>query len=252
MPLIDSPRITKADRAVWDMRWAMDLRLASARASRMDQLERRAMDEVRAFLERGKAYVSVSWGKDSVVTAHLALRADPALTLVYAREDPFYSPECLLVRDDFLSAHPDALYDEMTCDVPLDLSRECGWAWDPSIVCGDRGMAAEHGPRYICGIRAQESRDRTLRMAVHGHSSRNSCAPIGWWSMTDVFCYLARYDLPVHPAYAMSMGGRMNRDAIRVAPLTGPRGTGRGRSEWEKAYYQDHIDKLRLQAEASR
>lgn len=57
----------------------------------------------------------------------------------------------------------------------------------------------------------------------------------------DVFAYLAARDLPVHPAYAMSHGGRLDRRWLRVGSIGGTRALGRGRMEWESAYYGDVI-----------
>jgi len=81
-------------------------------------------------------------------------------------------------------------------------------------------------------------------MAVHGIATERTCAPIGRWSAEDVWAYLYARGLPVHPAYAMSMGGLLDRDRIRVGPLAGERaaawaeqGSGHGRLEWERRYY---------------
>lgn len=59
-----------------------------------------------------------------------------------------------------------------------------------------------------------------------------------------MFAYLHRFDLPVHPAYAMSRGGLWDRDRIRVASLGGRRGEGMGRAEWERAYYGRELTRL--------
>jgi phosphoadenosine phosphosulfate reductase len=78
-----------------------------------------------------------------------------------------------------------------------------------------------------------------------GVSSEQTCAPIGWWKAEDVFAYLYKYKLPVHPAYAMTQGGQWDRKRIRVASLGGRRGRGMGRAQWERAYYRDVLSKLR-------
>lgn len=77
---------------------------------------------------------------------------------------------------------------------------------------------------------------------IRGLSSLHTCAPIGWWSDTDVFAWLAARDLPVHPAYACSMGGMLERRHLRVAGIGGDRGTGFGRREWERRYYPEMCD----------
>lgn len=57
----------------------------------------------------------------------------------------------------------------------------------------------------------------------------------------DVFAYLHKHDLPVHPAYAMTMGGFYDRRWLRVSSLGGLRGADRGRAEWEQQYYGDIV-----------
>jgi len=52
------------------------------------------------------------------------------------------------------------------------------------------------------------------------------------------------YNLPVHPAYAMTAGGRWDRKHIRVASLGGQRGAQYGRREWEREYYGDVLRRL--------
>lgn len=56
-------------------------------------------------------------------------------------------------------------------------------------------------------------------MGRHGEISANSCRPIGNWIAGDVFAYLHKNQLPVHPAYAMTYGGARDRASLRVHPL---------------------------------
>jgi len=105
---------------------------------------------------------------------------------------------------------------------------------------------ARHGERHISGVRAQEARVRRLRMITHGESSPNTCAPIGWWDMADVFAYLHKHDLPVHPAYAQTYGGAFSREDIRVDALGGA--TGSNRVEWEGRYYGEEIESIKRAA----
>ena len=95
--------------------------------------------------------------------------------------------------------------------------------------------------RRITGVRAAESQVRALSAATHGVSTETSCRPILRWSTSDVFAYLALHDLPVHPAYAQSMGGLWDREHLRVAPLGGHEGSGHGRAEWEQALLRGEV-----------
>ena len=72
----------------------------------------------------------------------------------------------------------------------------------------------------------------------------SGCAPISAWRESDVFSYLAKNKLPVHPAYAMLGGGRWPRHRLRVAEIGDTHGTGGGRREWEQEYYGDVLRRL--------
>lgn len=104
----------------------------------------------------------------------------------------------------------------------------------------DLGIPAAH----LSGVRGQESGARALRMQRWGTTTARTCAPIGWWTGLDVFAYLGLHDLPIHPAYAMNVGGMLDRERIRVASLGGKRGEGHGRAEWEARYYRHALAAL--------
>ena len=87
--------------------------------------------------------------------------------------------------------------------------------------------------RYASGVRAEESTIRAMSMAQHGLATARVCRPIGRWAAVDVFAYLCREGLPVHPVYAMSYGGRLDRRALRVHTLASVVGD----AVWEDRYY---------------
>jgi phosphoadenosine phosphosulfate reductase len=247
--LIDSPRITDADRAHWARLEHYDDALSAD--PRLTRLADHARTVIEDFATAGPAYVAVSWGKDSVVLAHLAAtsQARDELTFRWVRQHWFENPDSERVRDAFLTAHPGLRYEE-----PLVTTPNPRW-WDH-----DAHRAADpHAPRRttprpggvwagrnITGIRAEESTVRGLAMARFGDATAGTCRPIGGWTGVDVFAYLHRHDLPIHPAYAMSRGGTHDRRWLRVHSLGGTAGTGRDRATWEHAYYSDviHADRI--------
>ncbi|MBU6287646.1 MAG: phosphoadenosine phosphosulfate reductase family protein [Chloroflexi bacterium] len=102
------------------------------------------------------------------------------------------------------------------------------------------------GPARIQGIRADESATRAMSAMVHGVSTTNICRPVLSWSCADIFAYSYLHDLPLHPAYACSYGGQLEREALRVDVLIGDYidpintpGDGMGRLEWERQYYPE-------------
>lgn len=238
--LLSSERHTASDLALWREYEEAD-RLAAS-SPRLDAKIKEARIVIEQFAMRGPSYIGVSWGKDSVVVAHLARDLD--LPLAWVKPEPLFSPECLQVRDAYLARFP-SRYREFV--VPMQRGENC-WHASGTIEAGFRAACRDFGDRHISGIRADESGQRKLRMLTWSTSSPNSCAPIGWWSATDVFAYLARYDLPVHPVYAMlgacDSGARWERDRLRVCSLGGKRGQGHGRQDWERQYYGDHLRRV--------
>lgn len=245
--LIASPRHTARDLEVWRIHERTDA-LNGARLLRGPK-EARALQAIREFCATTRAYVSVSWGKDSTVVAHLAwmLRDELDLPLVWMRSW-WRNPDCDLVRDRFLESHPGTRYDEV--EVDYDYAREFGSPVSRYLADGIREMERRHGRGHITGVRAQESRVRRISMCRFGENSGAGSMPIGWWTTRDVFAYLAARNLPVHPVYACTMGGLFDREHLRVDMLGEERGQERGRAEHEWTYYRDEMRMIRERDQA--
>lgn len=236
--LIPSRRPTTRDLAAWQNT------VDRARAWAMTAVHRKrvakARDEVLSFTGAGSCYASVSWGKDSVCVAHLAATLVPRVPLVWVRVEPDYNPDCPLVRDAFLARYR-VTYDE------IEVRREVGPAKaHGTLVAGAAIAAQRYGDRYMSGVRGSESAARSRR--VRSGATSRTCTPIGHWLGIDVFGYLVSHDLPIHPAYACTMGGLLDPEQIRVGPIGGARGArpgdGHGRAEWEQRYYGAELLKL--------
>lgn len=234
--LIRSPRHTPEDLDAWEVEERTD----ALHAQRVDleKKARAAMEELERFARGAIGYVGVSWGKDSVVVAHLAARVasfgGPSLPVVWVRVKERENPDCPLVRDAFMARHPHLRYEEIVADVPaIGLTSSLGF----------EEAARRHGDRHISGVRAEESAVRKIRTRRWGLSTERACAPIAWWTHRDVFAFLHAHDLPVHPAYACLMGGILERKHLRVAALGGKRGQGFGRHEWEQMYYPEAVSR---------
>lgn len=239
MPLIDSDRLLAGDMDAW------------VALSRLDRLKARMSDfrrhvaqaerEIRTFTV-GPCYVGVSWGKDSVCLAHLVHTIRPDLPLCWVRTPRWEMPETFLVRDAFLSRFAPTYREYEDHELPLRMGSNS----EVYAVVNDREVwppARDFGPRYLSGVRAEESGTRKRRV-MGGLSTENTCAPLGWWTADDVFAYLALHDLPIHPAYAMSHGGLMDRGRLRVSPVGDERGVNMGRRDWEKTYYLDLVTEI--------
>lgn len=230
MGLMPSHRHTREDLEAWERLARYDQALAAD--PRLDRLADRARAVIVGFANAGPCYCSTSWGRDSVVVAHLVATSGVAdrVPLAYAScadvPGRVEQPDSPAVRDAFLARFPGMVYRE--------------WR---------RGLGSLHEAtgtdRYVSGVRGSESGQRRAAMRIHGEATGRTCRPIGWWSSLDVWAYLARHDLPVHAAYAMSLGGRLERDRIRVHSIGGEDGSSFGRIEWEDRYYPEETDGLR-------
>jgi phosphoadenosine phosphosulfate reductase len=212
------------------------------------------MNAIRAFDHPD--YCGVSWGKDSTVLADLVQRVRPETRLVYVRCRPINNPDCELVRDAFLAKWPRARYEEI--ESPCLAGELAQDATGKTIQVGESGpwtrglrLLSEIGPRHLTGVRAEESRGRKFRCQRWGENSPQASAPLAWWTGDDVFAYLRREGLPVHPAYACSFGGLIPRHRLRVDLIGCEIGQEFGRAEWEARYYPDVCEALADAARAA-
>lgn len=242
--LISSDRHTPQDLQAWESLERYDHRLYPAAEAKAEH----AIEVIRRFADTGDCYLSTSWGKDSTVLVDLAGRAGVNIPIVSLVIDGYELPGTTQVRDAMLSRHPHLDYHELV--LPPQPNR---W-WDTTTVkrtkhdadIGWRLIEKRFGPRHITGIRAEESRIRTLVQHRFGDATERTARPIGTWAATDIFAYLAGHNLPVHPAYAMSHGGILDRRWLRVHALGGVTGADKGRADWEESYFGDVIRSSRL------
>lgn len=201
------------------------------------KVERRAAEgrrRIRRFVDGGACHVGVSWGKDSVVVAHLVRAISADIPIVWLRMEGAENPDCFAVRDAFLSDFP-SNYAELARPVVWENGVMAMRPWSELLAAQRSGF----GERRITGIRSQESGVRSMSAAVHGVATERSCRPILDWSTAQVFAYLLCFNLPIHPAYAMNQGGRLDIERLRVDFVGDDAGRDQGRREWELAYYGD-------------
>jgi len=239
--LVKCERHTYKDLGAWQKYEEADAIHAEKIGAKTDK----ACKAIRDFLLLGECYFSTSWGKDSTVAIHLA---HTILGLGFRvwniRVVPNRNPYCDIVRDVFLNKYKCNYYEvvidytyiikaRLTLD---DYNKETDKLWRGAIkqISKEAGTA-----RHCLGVRADESNVRLLRCLRWKNNSPNGCAPLAWWSAADVFAYLHKFNLPVHPNYAMLGGGRWDRHYLRVAEIGDSHGRGIGRDEWEKEYYSD-------------
>lgn len=184
--------------------------------------------------------VCTSWGKDSVVLLDLVIKSGIRAPVVFMRFDDRANPDCDLVRDQFLSAHKIDYHEETFEYAKV---RKSGAHW--------KAIARKWGFHRITGIRNDESGKRELQWALHGFASEFSCRPLSLWKGEEVFAYIHHNDLPLSPVYGYLGGGRWRRDRLRTHSLAGSSGDGMGRTEWEKEYYGDVLNRLHAPARSA-
>lgn len=245
--LIPSPRHRREDVATWESLVVADYVHAETDGFRRRVAEASAV-VVRFVDGRRSVYAGTSWGKDSTVLVHLLWSVASAVPVMHLRPTN-HNPDCDRVRDTYRAMCPGQSYVEVAVDyrgidrrrLPhQEVNRQTDQRWYAAI----REFEASYPEGHLLGIRQDESMGRRFRVMRWGLESPNACAPLGRWSTQDVFAYLARHDLPVHPAYAMLGGGRWPRERLRVAEIGDTHGTGSGRAEWEREYYGDVLRRL--------
>lgn len=226
--LITVPSLDERDLEVWRTHERMDALNAQRWASRLSEMASRATDVIRTWMLGGPGYAGVSWGKDSVVVASLIAEARLAIPLVWVRLDGVENPDCPLVRDAFLARWPHVDYHEIAAPPTHHAER---------TKAGFTLASRRWGARYVSGVRAAEAAVRKMSIIHRGLDTGRACRPIGHWSTAHVYAYAYARQLPLHPAYAMTMGGLYDREHRRVAAIGGERGTEFGRAELEARYY---------------
>jgi len=240
--LIDSPRLTERDRQWWD-EWIRADQVHS-RTKEFRMRCEKTLGIIKEFISSGKPYfVAVSWGKDSVVLSHMFHKMGAQCKFVYVRNLAREPEGNIAVRDEFLKNYP------------LDYEEICYNYADADETYYDKAgrprkwqhILADLQKRYGChvtGIRYDESAKRRRRFRVYGTETSNSFAPFRFMTVHDIFAYMWMCDLPIHPNYAMTGGGRWDKYRIRVAAVGNTEGDGMGRTEWEREYYPDILNKL--------
>lgn len=248
--LIPCDRHTAADLKHWRGLESADALRWQRECGRLERWTRDAMDAIEAFAAEGPCYAGLSCGKDSVLLAWVLRRCVEErgvfVPLVYVHVDPHANPHNGLVLDALRERGITA----ETITVRCERDTSGAWLGTGRLEAGFAIAAERHGDRYISGVRADESYARRMRLAGHGVSTARTCAPLSRWTTADVFAASHGWGLPLHPAYAMTAGGRFPREHLRVATIGGMRGTDRGRREHEMLYYRAELEALGLDSRA--
>lgn len=240
--LIASERHTARDLALWREHEEADA-IHFAHLTRTGKIER-SIDAAKQWAKQGPCYASFSGGKDSLVLLGLLSEASllASIPVVWLQANPKVNPDAILAVDAAAERFGIAIERrQYHSPWPGNITREKTEAVSSrNFLQACAVVDADYG-RRILGLRADESGVRKIRFRRWGLSSLNSCAPLGWWTIQDVYAYAAHHALPLCSVYAMFGGGRWERHTLRVDALCGANGDQFGRAEWEAEYYSDYL-----------
>jgi phosphoadenosine phosphosulfate reductase len=231
--LIPSHRHTAADLRLWAELEESDAELSNT--PKLDMLISSTISTIQNFSVGGPCYAGISMGKESVLLAYLVHLAKVNIPLVWLSYGRATNPDCFTVRDALLPKIPGRVYHE----IDVGDSEKMRDDFMPAEI-------ATGAKRYLSGVRAEESGTRKMSIRSLGITSKNTCRPLAWWKIGYVFAALHKFNLPVHPVYAMLGGGRWPREHLRTASIGGNRATGYGRRQHEQEYYGDVLNRLSI------
>ena len=242
--LLGSPRITPADWEQWHVTEEQDAAhaLTAGYKTRVAKARQAVADFV-AGRPDGRFYGGISFGKDSIVMCSMMREAAPHMPIVSLRNVENFNPDSPRVEaalSDMLSHDYEVIeYDYRKADDTYydQDHKPCKWH---NLL---KELKRTHGA-HVTGIRADESAKRCRRVAVFGLETEYSFAPLAYMTVQDVFAYLYEHELPVHPVYAMTGGGRWDKYRLRVSAIGNPEGRGVGRLQWEREYYGDVLNRM--------
>ena len=243
--LIKSDRHTASDLRLWDDLLEQDV--LHGKTSKYKRHVEITQSMISQFIEKNRDYyLAVSWGKDSVVMAHIFHKLGAKCKYVYFSNTNKTTEGCFAVRDAFLDRFAIDYEEHLYNYANADVNDSTFFGKDGKHVkwfAIQKMLKAKYGC-HVTGVRFDESNKRKLRFVSYGAETKNSFAPFRYMDVYDIFAYLAEHDLPTHPNYAMLGGGRWDKYRIRVAMIGHKEGDGIGRAEWEREYYPDVLNRL--------
>lgn len=190
--------------------------LLHARMPGYQQQVARSLKILREFFAKTDSpHIAVSWGKDSLVCLHLALKINSNVKGIwFDRGKGGDLPEIYELAERLKNQWRLNLHQVPTLRSVWEIYEQDG---AEAIAAGDAlrknmwASSADYFAKHPCdgeimGLRAQEAKGRRANLAGRGllfkkKSGIWSCNPIGYWSGNDVWAYLISNDIPYPPIY---------------------------------------------------
>jgi len=195
-----------------------------------------AKNIIKIFIDKHpESTIYTSWGKDSVVLLYLCSELKLKNNVVYVRLYDRDNPDCDNVKKIFLDRY-DINYNEEFFNYDEVKNNDGHWKY----------CSKKYGSSRITGIRSDESNKRLLIWKKYGFYTELTCRPLSLFTNQDIFSFIYHNDLPLCAVYGYTGGGRWDRQYIRTHSIGGSTADGIGRTEWEKEYYQDILNRIKF------
>lgn len=205
------------------------------------------LDKTKKFISNFNKYAtSCSWGKDSVVLAHLASQLIPQHCILNARypnpNERFADID--RVRNEMLNRLDmvEVKYFEVNTPGEWDMYEKVGYAFESQSTTEEKKAAKWWKDSFIenmrkktteiecegnfIGLCAEESRGRRINALFHGQSYQKKdgqkiALPLSWWTCEDIWAYIISNELPYLKVYSQSIFGRCRARSGFVFATTG-------------------------------
>lgn len=155
-----------------------------------------------------------SFGAESALLLHMATRVKPDIKVIFV-DTGYLFPETHAFMEELRKRFDLNVWSYRTRNDPIEYLKSHGetdftWRQDVESCCGanknepfDRAMKELAPTAWLRGIRRDQSDTRQNR-GVLEWSRRHNChvvSPLVTWSQRDIYGYMKRHDLPLHPLY---------------------------------------------------
>jgi len=161
----------------------------------------KAKETIKTALAIDKAYIGISWGKDSIVLLHLCQQIQPDILAIC------YSS----IEQEYVANYAETISRYCKTFTPnyLDIKAKEGNA-ETNDTVKDRISAVIDYPVAFVGLRAEESKPRFITLKKYGlihqytsgkYKGQYRIAPLAWWTWQDIWAYIFSNDLPYLDLY---------------------------------------------------
>jgi phosphoadenosine phosphosulfate reductase len=221
-------------------------------------------------IERGlgkmtSPYISMSFGKDSIVLSHLIWSHYPQIPMMYVDCGKFDEwPDTPRVKKEFLAMFPKAELTELTAPSIWEFYKSVGFyiqdeetnketraaqrEYAKSLGLALDGEAKRRGfDGSFIGLRREESDNRSRLFIMRGNlyyaKTRGAwaCHPLEKWTSKDIWAYIAKNNLPYNELYDLAPEGR---ELARNGAMFGTRSARYGRLVFLKKTYPDLFNRF--------